>query len=325
MNKCKKLIPLLAAVLMLFLLMTTAYADSANVVEVKSGSKEAKVTFTVEKVLALEATASTRENVGFKVKGITAKVSEKSGFQTYIGDKGNQVVVIGESVPANITLTVDLVSSSPMRNGVYYVTLNYGRTNFNGTYNANRALVAAIYVGIEAPDENDSKATLSETKKPTEQQKNEEPEVTVTEPGEEPNRTDLMGMLDLSALRSALEEAEKLKASGRLDEAQMALLQEAIDAAEEALNSDRQGAIDDAAYELFAVIEALGGPVTDAEKKPQKDRSEGGGLILPLILALVAILGITGILMYLRRKKKRRVLYEGAPIVDYEIGDDDVL
>ena len=81
---------------------------------------------------------------------------------------------------------------------------------------------------------------------------------------------------------------------------------------------------DDAAATLYEVIEELGGPISDEiEDEPEKEKS--GGVLVPLIIAVVAVLGIAGILIYLYMKKKKQVKYEGAPIVDYEIGDDDLL
>ena len=125
----------------------------------------------------------------------------------------------------------------------------------------------------------------------------------------------------------SLEEAEKLELYGDLDREQLEKLQAAIAAGEEALLGDRQAVVDDAAANLFAVIEELGGPIeepTEEDPEEKKERS-GLGLLVPLIIAVVAVLGIAGILMYLYMKKKMQVKYEGAPIVDYEIGDDDLL
>ena len=337
MKKCRKLIPLLVAAITLFSLVTEIYAAEGNYVEVKSGSKEAKVKFTVEDILAFEGTVSTRVDVGFRVANMDAKVTkakEDTGYWRTVQQETSkdQIVIVGESMPATITLTVTLISDYPMKDGAYNVTLTYGATNPNGTYSANRKLTAVIYVGMDAPNKEDASkpSTLSNSSAPSSAVVEEpEPVAPETAPVVEPEddgsgRVDAMGMLDLSALRSMLEEAEKLKDSGRLDAKEMQTLQDAVDVAEQALQSDRQGAVDDAAYELYTVIEELGGPAIDEEVEPEKEKS-GGGLMLPLIIAVVAVLGIAGILMYLYMKKKMRVKYEGAPIVDYEIGDDDIL
>jgi len=327
MKLCKKLMLLLLVLVMTFALTTEVFA-AGNQVEVKSGSKEATVTFTIEDVLAFEGTINTVETVGFfdNVE-ITPKVSKDKNDDTawITRDEGNKVVCVGGSNPADITFTVRLVSDSAMRNGVYSVTMDYTATYNTNGYAWSGRMYSAIYAGVEIPDEEDLKNESSSTKKPTKQEGTKS-EVEVTTPEDDPNRVDVMGMLDLSALRSALEEAEKLRDSGRLDSAELKKLQAAIDAGEEAMKGDRQAVVDDATVNLWAVIEELGGPVTDEEPtKPDRDKSGGSKLLLPLILALIAVLAVAGLLVYRHLKKKRRADYEGAPIVDYEIGDDDVV
>lgn len=321
MKLCKKLMLLLLVLVMTFALTTEVLA-AGNQVEVKSGSKEATVTFTIEDVLAFEGTVNTVETVGFfdNVE-ITPKVPNDWIKIT----KGNKVVCVGGSTPEDITLTVKLTSDSAMRNGIYSVTMDYTATYNTNGYAWSGRMYSVIYAGVEIPDEEDLKNESSSTKKPTKQE-DTKPEVEVTTPEDDPNRVDVMGMLDLSALRSALEEAEKLRDSGRLDSAELKKLQAAIDAGEEAMKGDRQAVVDDATVNLWAVIEELGGPVTDEEPtKPDRDKSGGSKLLLPLILALIAVLAVAGLLVYRHLKKKRRADYEGAPIVDYEIGDDDVV
>lgn len=338
MKKSKKLIPLLLALTVLFSLLTVAHADEGKSVEIKSGSSTAKVTFTIENVLAFEGTVTTKETTGFKVQSVESKViKEKADTAAWTPikseDSANQIMFIGGSLPATITLTVTLESDSPMKDGAYAVTLTYGRTNANGSYNAERRVTANIYVGIENPEDatGSSKNTLSNSSSSTPPQATtpeapEEPEVVVTVPeGDgEPSRVEVIGALDTMMLRSMLEEAEKLKTHGELNREQLEKLQAAIDAGEEAMLGDRQADIDDAAATLYEVIEELGGPISDEiEDEPEKEKS--GGLLVPLIIAVVAVLGVAGILMYLYMKKKMQVKYEGAPIVDYEIGDDDLL
>lgn len=338
MKKSKKLIPLLLALTVLFSLLTVAHADEGKSVEIKSGSSTAKVTFTIENVLAFEGTVTTKENTGFKVQSVESKViKEKADTAAWTPikseDSANQIMFIGGSLPATITLTVTLESDSPMKDGTYAVTLTYGRTNANGSYNAGRRVTANIYVGIENPEDatGSSKNTLSNSSSSTPPQAAtpeapEEPEVVVTVPegDDEPSRVEVIGALDTMMLRSMLEEAEKLKTHGELNREQLEKLQAAIDAGEEAMLGDRQADIDDAAATLYEVIEELGGPISD-EIKDEPEKEKSGGLLVPLIIAVVAVLGIAGILMYLYMKKKMQVKYEGAPIVDYEIGDDDLL
>lgn len=333
MKKSKKLIPLLLALAVIFSLLTVAHADEGKSVEVKSGSQEASVTFTIENVLAFEGTVTTKDTVGFNVDSVEVVSKLDDDWEKKQSEKKDQVVVIGKSVPTNLTLKVTLSSTFPMKDGIYAVTLTYGRTNANGSYNAGRRVTANIYVGIENPENatGSSKNTLSNSSSSTPPQAAtpeapEEPEVVVTVPegDDEPSRVEVIGALDTMMLRSMLEEAEKLKTHGELNREQLEKLQAAIDAGEEAMLGDRQADIDDAAATLYEVIEELGGPISDEiEDEPEKEKS--GGLLVPLIIAVVAVLGIAGILMYLYMKKKKQVKYEGAPIVDYEIGDDDLL
>ena len=340
MKKSKKLIPLLLTLAVIFSLLTVAHADEGKSVEVASGSKKATVTFAIENVLAFEGTVTTAENCGFKPSEIAppklslAKEDKKENWRIWPQETiTDQLLIVGKELPATIILTVTLVSDSPMKDGAYAVTLTYGRTNANGSYNAGRRVTANIYVGIENPEDatGSSKNTLSNSSSSTPPQAAtpeapEEPEVVVTVPeGDgEPSRVEVIGALDTMMLRSMLEEAEKLKTHGELNREQLEKLQAAIDAGEEAMLGDRQADIDDAAATLYEVIEELGGPISDEiEDEPEKEKS--GGLLVPLIIAVVAVLGIAGILMYLYMKKKMQVKYEGAPIVDYEIGDDDLL
>ena len=334
MKTCKKLITLLMALVMLCSLTIEVFAVGSQI-EVGSGSKKAKVTFTIEDALAFEGTIYTAENVGFKIESITPKVVQDKNddvkwineWTTERDESGKmKIMCVGGSMPAHVTLTVEVESSSAMRNGVYPVIMEYSTTRYYGMYHVSGRQYAYIYVGVEIPDGDASTttSTSSPTKKP-EQQEDVKPQVEVVEPGEPSDRVDMMGMLDLSILRSMLAEAEKLKTHGELNREQLEKLQAAIDAGEEAMLGDRQADIDDAAATLYEVIEELGGPISgEVDDEPEKEKS-GSGLLVPLILAVVAVLGIAGILMYLYMKKKMQVKYEGAPIVDYEIGDDDLL
>ena len=332
MKKSKKLIPLLLTLLVMLSLTTIAYADEAKNSEVRSGSKEAEVSFVIENVVALEGTVTTKKNVGFNVTKIDTKFTKDKKDETNWTDEVDQetdrVVVVGGSIPTSITVTVTLESSSPMKDGIYAVTLTYGKTNAAGVYSAGRKLVANIYVGIEDTSTTDgtSQSAGSTNKKPVVEQTPSTPNVTVTEKDDaEANRVGVMSALDTMALRSALAEAEELKNFGKLSVDELAMLCEAIDIGEEALQGDRQAVVDDATANLWAVIEELGGPVGDEEEEPDEDSSGGSKLLVPIILALVAVLGIAGMLVFRNIKKRVRADYEGAPIVDYEISDDDII
>ncbi|MBR5559100.1 MAG: hypothetical protein IKU72_02505 [Oscillospiraceae bacterium] len=329
----KKLLSLLIALLMLLTMVVPAQAkNEASDVQVKSGSTYAKVGFVVEKVLAIEGTVSTNDKTGFKVKSIEITKTE-DGSIVQFSSEGDQFVVIGQNIPANLKLTVELESNSPMQDGVYDVTLSYGRTGTNGQYNSSNRLVAKIYVGVEMPSGDESKArdsSESSNNTSTGTTVVEESEIIADNPlveeeseDEGSNRVGMLGMLETYELRSALEEAKKLKEYGGLTSGQMTKLQDAIDAGEEALLDDRQSVVDEAAANLYAVIDELGGPVEEREEKKTSDRS-GIKLSLPIILAVAAALvAIAAVVAGYLLKKKKKNGYDGAPDVDYHIGDDD--
>ncbi len=333
MNKMKKLLSALAALLMMLTFAVPACAAAeGSQVEVKSGSTEAKVSFVVEDVLALEGTVSTAETTGFKVRSIRV---EKAADGSLIDQNewGDRVVIVGQNIPADIRLTVELESSSPMKNGSYKVTLNYGLTNHTGSFSANKKVESIIYVGIEAPSkdgdaedsgENNTETTQKTTATTVEKTETIENGVLVSDNEETgSNRVGMLGLLDTYELRSALEEAEKLLEVGDLDAEERTMLQEAIAAGEEAMQDDRQSVIDEAADNLFVVIEELGGPV-DGTKEEKTSEGLGRGVPWAIILAVAAaLLAVAAVVAGYLMKKKKKNGYDGAPIVDYHIGDDD--
>jgi len=337
MNKMKKLLPILVTLILLLTMAVPAQAETEAVdVEVKSGSLEAKVVFTIDKVLALEGTVSTNARTGFKVSEMDLTFSKYDGTEpamTEIQNEGGQgkVIFIGANTPTDLKLAVVLKSDSPMRNGIYDVVLNYGRTANTGTYSPNGKLVAKIYVGIDMPkdDDKDSGDDSTSSDSTTATTVVEEAEVIENDPvleeveEEGSNRVGMLGMLETYELRSALEEAEKLKEHGGWTAAEMSMLQEAIDAGEEALMDDRQSVVDEATYNLHMVIEELGGPIEEQEEEDSSERS-GRGLSLPIILAVVAaVAAVAAVVAGYLLKKKKKTSYDGAPDVDYNIGDDD--
>lgn len=322
MKKRKRILPMLAAVLILAAPGIRAEAES-NYVEVKSGSTSAKIVFTVEEVLALEGTIYSEEKSGFEVSSIEISGTEEGSS---IKTEGNQFVVIGNHIPADVKITANMESSSPMKDGSYKVTMSYGITRGSGAYSDGKEMSAKIYVGIEAEKESeeDAKKNTQTTSVTTSSDKTST-ETDVTESSSTPvaNRLSGSGLVDYSGLRAALDEAEALEGQA-MNEDLLERLTDAMNKGYEALESDRQSVVDEAAEELNAILQEI----QDANGSNLLRNGSGGlslGKWLPIILGILALLLLLGLLAFLwwRKKKKASRDYDGAPMVDYEIGDDD--
>ena len=325
MKNRKKMVPMLIAAAMLLVPSISARASDANYVEVDSGSTTAKVSFSVENVMALEATASTGKKTGFKVKNIEVSGTE-SGSLVQKSAEGDQVVVVGNNIPADLKLTVSLESSSPMKDGAYTVTLKYATTNKSGTFSTGKTQTATIYVGIEAPEESEaeekSSSSASSGKKNT-NSSNEtaSSQATASADDEESDRADMLGVIDYSALRAALAEAEELKNKDLTSE-QLERLLSAIEAGNAALESDSQEEVDQAAADLEELIEEYGDLKDAVVKKKSSSSFKNLWIILLISLLIFAIL-LAVLIWYLLKKKRAKNDEEGAPMVDYDISDDD--
>ena len=321
MKKMKRILPMLFAVLMLLLPGIKAKADSNNV-EVESGSTSAKVVFTVEDVLALEGTVSSEKKSGFSVSSIEISGTEEGSS---VKTEGNQFVVIGNSIPTEIKITANMVSSSPMKDGSYKVTMSYGITRINGSYSDGKEMSAKIYVGIEAEEESEEEVKKdAQTASASASSDKTDTETVTTEVVSTPvaDRLSGSGIVDYSELQTALDEAEELEGKA-LNADDLEKLVEAMEAGYEALESDSQAVVDEAAEKLNEILLELRGAEPGSGTKLGFGGFSTGGW-LPVILGVLVLLLLAGLAWFRwRRKKKAGQDYDGAPMVDYEIGDDD--
>ncbi len=328
MKNRKKILPVLVALFLL--MMPTIQAKAADddiYVEVPSGSTSAKVTFEVKNVLALEGTASTGKTNGFKVKSVTVS-GAKSDSWTATSPESDKVVVIGSNLPADLKITVQLESSSPMKNGSYKVKFSYGKTRPDGSYASGRTEEAMIYVGVEAPKEEEEKETTSSssssnktTSKVTETETVVQGEVNTEEEGDS-DRADMLDLVDTSALRVALDEAQRLTGADMSSD-QLERLLAAIEAGNAALESEDQETVDAATNALNEIIAELDGVIEEAEEEKPKPGSAIRKLWIILLILFIVFLLLLALLIWYLRKRKKEGNYEGAPLVDYNIEEDD--
>jgi len=273
MKKRKSILSLLIAFLCILTPVIPVNAGSDNYVELESGSTSAKIEFTVEEILSLHGTVSTSASTGFKPVSISASGTE-AGTLVQTSPEGNKIILVGGNLAADVKFTVQLESSSPMKDGEYTVNFAYAKTDKDGSYDTELLQTAIIYVGIEAPEEEETSEDKesSDSKKDKNKKKDSETSTVTTVTTED-------------------EEEE--------EESDRASMMEAEDGEGETIE----------------------------EAEIVKEKSSGGLKLpwwLPILLIALLLLGILAFVLRRIHRKNKKTDYEGAPMVDYDIGDDDV-
>lgn len=320
MKRIKRLLPILTAVLLILPGMT-AQAEK-NVVEKQSiKTLEGTVTMTLEGVQSLEATLKASAGTqGGTVTIQSATVSCKG--DALCMDSDNKIFVASSGEP--VTLTIETVMKFS-KAGTYVLELDGGITDEEGNYedySESKDFIKKIE--ITAGDTTASGTTNNQTS---------------SESTKDDNKIEIKFDVDYSELEEALNNVTEAINSNE----ELKNLQELLVKTNEALallDSSDQQAVDEAAVELQESLDDLGSDVTlvteneeEAEPAVQeietKKGIDGSALdkifkLAKIILPILAILIFIAAAIYFWRKAKKKAPdYDGAPMVDYDIEDDD--
>ena len=319
MKRIRRLLTILTAILLILPGMTVN--AEKNAVEKQSiKALEGTVTMELKDVLSLEGTIK----AGAEVKGTTATIQSATiscKGDALCMDSNNKIFVASNGEPVTLTIEVKMKFSKA---GKYTLELDGGITDKDGKYedySESKDFIKKIE--ITAGDPNASGSTNNQE---TDKDKGTKIEIDFE--------------VETEKLEKTLEEvAEAIKS----DE-QLTMMQELLDKMNQGLallEAGDQESVDKAAEELKDSLEKLETEpkeesVTEAEpetkpdevlevevtseEEPKKERSR-----LPLILFVLAFLATAGVAaFYFWRKTKNNVPdYDGAPMVDYDIEEDD--
>lgn len=318
MKKFKIFLP----VFMLALLLTSAIRTEASNVKVSSGATSAQVTLTVKDMQSFEAEISLPKGFGLKSApslsftdddGKDAKAKVESSTAT-----SEKIFVVTKGVAVDTKISMTLTISSDVEDGYYTVKLkNASGTNKKGKYPTSISSSVTITLG------NPVVPTPTPTKAPSKTDKDADKDDQAAKATAEPTAAPV----NYEVLRLAIDEAEALmEKDSSLKEHQPLVI--SVNNAHMLLTSDSQEAVDAGADELIQLLTVLQDSQKVSNSSPKRPSGLGGGFnfwwIVLIILAITAV-GLAMLYVYLNRKKQKTsaVDFEGAPMIEYNITEDD--
>lgn len=341
MKKFNTILPLLA---ILLLLTPGITVQAARTEKYNAGTKKATINVELKNVLSCESEVTVRakdKTDSITINGVKAAATQNAFCET----NGNKLFMVA-SQSSNLTVTVDVTMSG---DGIYYIYLDGGVTGKDGTYaehlNDKEFLeVITLEVGTvdssstsdssnksddstsdSSKDSDSTKENLDDSsdKKTTSSDKtNDKKDTTTTTTVKDTGKNSV----DYTALKQALKNADELISDNdELKEWQTLINQ--MNNGNMLLSSGNQEQVDEVAKEIQELIDQMSG---DSKEGGSKNKSTSKSFkvseqIKYIIIGGLVLLTLIGCLLiwWLRRKKKHNNDYDGAPMVDYDIGDDD--
>lgn len=352
MKKFNTILPLLA---ILLLLTPGITVQAARTEKYNAGTKKATINIELKNVLSCEGevTVSAKEKTdSITINEVKAAATQNAFCET----NGNKLFMVA-SQSSNLTVTIDVTMSG---DGIYYVYLDGGVTGKDGTYaehlNDKEFLeVISLEVGTSdssstsdssnksdastSDSSNKSDASTSNSSKDSDSTKDSlddssDKEITSSDKTKDKTDTTITKnekdtgkkSVDYTALKQALKNADELISDNdELKEWQTLINQ--MNNGNLLLSSENQEQVDETAKEIQELIDQMSG---DSKENGSKNKRTSksfkvsepikyiliGGLVLLILIGCLLI-------WWLRRKKKHNNNYAGAPMVDYDIGDDD--
>ena len=328
MKKFNKILPLLA---MLLIFVPGITVQAARTEKYDAGIKRATINVELKNVLSCEGEVAVKakdKKNSIKIDGVVATATQNAFCET----NRNKVFMVA-SKSSNLTVTIDVSVSG---DGIYYIYLDGGVTDKDGSYaehlNDKEYLdVITLEVGkvnsnsssSSSNSSNNSSSSSSDSssdKKNTSSDKTKDKTTTTTvkETGK--------NSVDYTALKQALKNADKfISDNDELKEWQTLINQ--MNNGNLLLSSGNQEQVDEVAKEIQELIDQMsGGPKESGSRNKSASKSfqisKQMKYILLGVLLLLILLGCI-LAWWLKRKKKYNNDYDGAPMVDYDIGDDD--
>ncbi len=271
--------------------------------------------------------ATSTEDASAVIRSVQAKSSNSICMV-----EGNKIFMISSDQPVTVEVNVELGFS---KDGTYVLCLEGNATNEDDEYEA-YTVTKSIVVGTASKDDTGNDEQPPENKPETDKK--------------EDNKKDNKEEADNKELLEAIEKVTEIIESDEKLKAQEELFNQ-LNSAIALLNSKDQEAIDEAAMDLEKAAEELEPEETAEEKEAQqaedqtesipsknaqeeestenvleKEPSKAGFNIWLIIIPLLLILIGAAVAFYLIRKKKNAQAedYDGAPMVEYDIEDDDI-
>lgn len=322
MKRIKLLLPILTTAL---LILPGLNAEAAEKLQLASGTKKTTATITLKDLQSLEGEFSAKSSTqGATVKINSVEATSDGGAMCMTS--GNKIFMVSSGEPVTTTIQVNLEFS---KDGTFVLTLDGGMTDKDGNYEdySSDAKKCVEEMTITVGTSNGT-STNTGNQKPSSSNKDDKD-------SKEEEKDD---EVDYEALEKALNDvAEAINSNEDLK-----TLQELLTKANEGtvlLDSEDQEAVDEAAVEIQESLEDLGFDVElnlDAEEEEEPEgfevevkENDGSALenvlkIAKIVLPILAILIFIAAAIYFWRKAKNKAPnYDGAPMVDYDIEDDD--
>lgn len=322
MKRIRRLLPILTAVLLILPGMTVQ--AEKNAVEKQSvKTLEGTVTMKLEDIYSLEGTLKTGAGAQGGTAAIQSAVISCKGDALCM-DSDNKIFVASNGDPVTITIEAKMKFSKA---GSYTLELDGGFTDKEGNYEDYSESEDFIQkIEITAGD-----ADVSGTTDDKDANANKD------------NKIEIDFDVDYSELEEALNNVtEAINSNEQLKNLQELLIK--TNEGLELLNSSDQEAVDEAAKELEESMEELeAAPVTTAEEdaaeeivqemeEAEDETIDTNGesttkrsfkLFKWILLILVGVIFAVATIYFWRKQKKKVPDYDGAPMVDYDIEDDD--
>lgn len=318
MKRVKVLVPVLTAVLLLF----PGINVQAARMNLASGTKKATATFTLKNLQSLEGEVlvkSAPKDGKVTLGTMTADTDPKVTCKV----SGHKVFMVGAGDPVTTIIKVELEFS---KDGTYVIELDGGKTDADGKYvdyssNSKKYLDQIQIViggGTATEDEKDEDDKKDKEEEKKEEKKEDKEEEDKEEKEESTGKK--KDSVDYSALEKALEDADK-KLNEDKEMKDLQTLLNSMNDGTVLLTSNDQDKIDEAALEIQQSLQQL----EKKEAAEKKGTSMSGKIKLALVLTgVTAVAAFGGAAYYFWKKEKAKPLdYDGAPMVEYDIEEDD--
>ena len=320
MKKIRRLLPILTAILLILPGMTV-HAEKNAVEKQSIKTLEGTVTITLENVLSLEGTIK----AGAEAQGTTATIQSATiscKGDALCMDSDNKIFVASNGEPVTIVIEAKMKFSKA---GKYTLELDGGITDKDGKYedySESKDFIKKIEITAGDPDASGSTNNQDANK-------------------DKDTKIEIDFNVETEELEKTLDEvAEAIKS----DE-QLAMMQQLLDKMDQGLallEGGNQEAVDETTEELKESLENLelttetteDGEMEEKETVTETEEEvietkDGSGLkdilkylkwVLPI---LTLALFIVAVIYFWRKAKNNEPDYDGAPMVDYDIEDDD--
>lgn len=319
MKKTKLMLLILTAML---LLVPTMKADAATKVSYASGTKKATVTLRINNIISIDGEICVKAGKGSSqenIKIVSASVDGGSNY-TVSEVQGNKILVVGKGDPVNVSIKVGLEFT---KDGAYVIALEGGKTTADGKYidyreKSDYIETVNVEVGVistdvskdedEEKDTEDDEVDDEKADKEEDNKEEEEKKDTITKSPITSSKTDASIKKETTDLKTA--EADKKEVTKQKTDEEKKL----------------EGIISEAEKDLEIDLDSDG--KTGEEKVTRSSKSLGSFLkylknFWFVFLILFIFLLICMYLLWKLLRKNRKNDYDGAPMVDYRIEDDD--